>query len=334
MRNKFKMTALILSVIALAFSGCTSSKKKASSATSVVTSQISSTSSATSVSASSSATSAGTSITSASTPVTSASSSSDISSSSSASSTSSTSSSSSSTSVVPPAPTGVTFSFSERVAEYVAKGYSGVVIPDYVCASSSATLTQPYPSEYPTYWLISNSNAIEMSTFISSFSQEWEDIVDSYGDHHLYLGSPLPGESCPYIYVGDYTAESLAGIVISFDEYTEPVPAVEFPLEEVNSYLTENDYGFTFSEADGEALAALSSAFYVDVDTYNGYPICQVTIVGEVFDAVSEIVLPVASSADYELYYEEEGYVQYANMTTYCSVIIEVDSGYTIVIFY
>lgn len=220
---------------------------------------------------------------------------------------------------------GITFSFSERVAEYEAAGYTGVEIPDYVCADSSATLSAI--EGYDGYYLIKPSSAAEMEAFVASFSSAWDDETDSYGDHHLYLGSPEPGESCPYIYVGDYTAESLAGIVIEFSEYTEPAVAAGFPLEEVNAYLTENssDYGFTISEAEAAAISELSDSFVFYSGTYNGYPICQITIGGEVAAEVEAIMVDTITAAGFEYYSTYEAYYN----SIYCMISFAAEEGYT-----
>ena len=227
-----------------------------------------------------------------------------------------------------PEPQGFVISFSERVAEYEAKGYSDVVIPDYVCADSSATISQPDVESYPDMWLISGSNAEEMTTFVELFSADWVDYLDSYGDHQLLLGDiPEPGESCPFIYVADYTAESLAGIVIEFSEYTEPVPAAGFPLEEVNAYLTENssDYGFTISQEEAEAISALSDSFLVYTGTYEGYPICQVTIGGEVAAEVEAILVDTITAAGFEYYSDYEAYYN----SIYCMISFSAEDGST-----
>lgn len=226
---------------------------------------------------------------------------------------------------------GVVFSFADRVAEYEAKGYTGVVIPDYICESSEATLTQPYPTEYPTYWLIKGSSSEEMAAFVSSFSETWEDVVDSYGDHYLYLGSPEPGESCPCIYVGDYTAESLAGILLSFDEYTEPAVVASFPLEEVNAYLTENSayYGFTFSQAEADAISALTTSFVFQsgTDSY-GYPIAYVIMDGSI---VSEVLAVIDSTITAAGFAYDEDYEAYIN-SMYCFIyaVVEESSTYLV----
>ncbi len=310
MRNKFKLMTVLLSVIALAFSGCKSSSKKKSSEQKDISSEISSVA-PTSANVSSSSVTSTSASSQPSTP-----------------SSSSVSSSSSSATSQEPLVTGVTFSFADRVAEYVAKGYQGVEIPDYVCASSSATLTQPYPSEYPTYWLIKDSSSEEMTTFVASFSSAWNDEVDSYGDHYLYLGEPESGESCPFIYVGDYTAESLAGILISFDEYTEPVPVAAFPLEEVNEYLStySTNYGFTISQEQADAISALSTSFVssTGTDSY-GYPFIQIMIGGEVAEEIDAIMSETLTSAGFT-YYSEYG--AYYNSSYFCVGFV-ADSGYT-----
>ena len=230
-----------------------------------------------------------------------------------------------------PEPTEVVFSFDERVAEYEAAGYTDVVIPDYVCADLSATLSAI--EGYDGYYLIKPSTTEEMETFVASFSSAWVDYLDSYGDHQLLLGDvPEAGESCPLIYVADYTAESLAGIVIAFDEYTTPVPAAAFPLEEVNAYLTENSayYGFTLSQAEADALSELSSSFIFQsgTDSY-GYPIAYVIMddgIAEDSIAVIESTIVAAGfeyDADYDVYMN----------SSYCFIYAMEQDGATYLVF-
>lgn len=122
---------------------------------------------------------------------------------------------------------GKSFSFADWEKDYADQGFSGVKIPEYKCASSSATITQPYAEEAPYYYVVKGSSVDEMKAFVQSFSSDWEAVVDNYGDYDLYFGGDLEeGESCPDVYVGDYTAESAAGIVVAFYTYTQPYSAV------------------------------------------------------------------------------------------------------------
>lgn len=225
----------------------------------------------------------------------------------------------------------VVLSFAARVADYEAKGYAGVEIPDYVCADGNATLTQPAPSQYPDYWLVSNTTTEEMETFVASFSSDWIDYPSS-GSHSLYLGEPGPGESCPVIGVVDYTNDTLAGVLIAFMEYTEPVPAAAFPLEEVNAYLGTyaQYYGFTISQDEADAISALSTSFVAQSGTdNNGYPICQVEIGGEVASQVEAILLDTITAAGFE--YDSE-YGAYYNSSNWVVAFIQ-DGGNTYLIF-
>ena len=149
--------------------------------------------------------------------------------------------------------------------------------------------------------------------------------ADSYGDMQ-YLSPNGEFLVCPWTYTDE---DADGNIYISVLE----VPAAEFPLSDVNAYLSENEYGFTLSAANGEALTALSDSFDKYIGEYGGYPICQITIGGEVADEVAAIVGPLATGAGYTDTSDEEGY-SYVNYTTYCSVYVSVSNGYTLLTFY
>lgn len=169
-----------------------------------------------------------------------------------------------------------------------------------------------------------------MEAFVASFSSDWIDYPSS-GSHSLYLGNPGPGESCPLIGVADYTNDTLAGVLIAFIEYTEPVPAAAFPLEEVNAYLGANAaYGFTISQDEADAISALSTSFVAQTGTDSyGYPICQVEIGGEVASEVEAILLDTITAAGFE--YDSE-YGAYYNSSYYAVAFIQ-DGGNTYLIF-
>ena len=222
---------------------------------------------------------------------------------------------------------GKVISFESFVKSYTDAGFTGVEIPDYNCADASATMSAI--EGYDGYYLIKPSTTDEMKAFVNSFSSSWDKETDSYGDYYLYLGSDLePGESCPFIYVADYTAESLAGIVLCFSVYEEPEVTASFPLEEVNAYLTTNSgyYGFTFSQDEADAISALSTSFSFQsgTDSY-GYPIAQVTIAGDVADALLAIIDSTVTGAGFS-WDSEEGY--YIN-SSYCMIYAEAEEGTT-----
>lgn len=208
-------------------------------------------------------------------------------------------------------------------------GYAGVDIPDYVCDNPDAEISQPDVDNYPTMYIISNSNADEMDAFAASFSSNWEDQVDSYGDHHLYFGGELqPGESCPYIYLGDYTQESFAGIMVQFSLYTEPVPAAAFPFEEVNAFLEEYSLGFTLSTD----LEFPGTGFLTDSGESGGYHLFLVGISGNYVSEVDDVLGPVVLAAGYVLY-EDVDYIDYYN-ADYHEVQIKYNEAYTLIYFW
>lgn len=206
-------------------------------------------------------------------------------------------------------------------------GFAGVDIPDYVCDNPDAEISQPNVDDYPTMYIISNSNADEMNAFVASFSSNWEDQLDAYGDHNLYFGGELqPGESCPYIYVGDYTQESYAGIMVEFSLYTEPAAA--FPFEEVNAFLEEYSLGFTLSTD----LEFPGTQFLTESGASGGYHLFLVGISGNYVSEVDDILGPVVLAAGYVLD-EEADFIVYDN-DDYHEVQIKYNGAYTLIYFW
>ena len=224
---------------------------------------------------------------------------------------------------------GKVFSWEEVEKVYADAGFAGVEIPDYKCASASASLTQPYPEDEPYTYVIKGSSADEMKAFADLFvSSTWYKQVDSYGDYHFLLGDiPAEGESTPYVYVGDYTAEAAAGIMIAFDIYETPTSSADFPLSDVNGFLTtySSVFGFTLSQAEADALSALSTAFTFSSGVDEDGPYAQIAILGDVESEVLAIIDTTLVNAEYTYY---EGYGYYDASYSSC-VYTGVQEGYT-----
>ena len=178
---------------------------------------------------------------------------------------------------------GKTFSFADWEKEYADQGFAGVKIPDYKCASSSATISQPYGEDYPNYYVIKGSSVAEMKEYVKSFSTDWEAVVDNYGDYDLYFGGDIEeGESCPDVYVADYTSLSLGGILVGFLIYTQPYSAVPNSLisEDLNISIslpeyTGTKYGYYYDDSTtqyGPSLTILvpAESEAAAVTTYEG----------------------------------------------------------------
>ena len=232
---------------------------------------------------------------------------------------------------------GKTFSFADLEKYYADEGFSGVKIPEYKCASSSATMSVFDAEDYPNYMLIKGSNATEMATFIGSFSTtDWEKYESNGQTYFAFGGFPEPGESAPLVSIADYSSNAqVGGIIVAFDIYEEPAVVAEFPREQVNTFLTDNEFGFSFAESASTEFLALSNSFSVVEDTYNGYPILYLYVnAAGVFDGVDAIIAPLVAGAGYELDSDasEEGYKVYSD--GYCGVYVEDCTTYTSVTFY
>jgi len=227
---------------------------------------------------------------------------------------------------------GKVFSWEDYEKSYADAGFTGVEIPDYKCASADASLTQPYPEDEPDTYVIKGSSAAEMKAFVDSFGSAWYKETDSYGDYHILLGGmPDEGESTPYIYVGDYTAEAAAGIMIAFDVYETPVSSAEFPLSDLNGFLTtySSVFGFTLSQAEGDALTALSTSFVFQSGESSYGPVAQIAILGDVASDVLSVIDATVTGAGYTYY---EGYGYYDAGYTSC-IAAEAEEGYTYLMF-
>ena len=225
---------------------------------------------------------------------------------------------------------GKVFSWEEIEKVYADAGFTGVELPDYKCASASASLTQPYPEDEPYTYVIKGSSAAEMKAFADLFvSSTWYKQVDSYGDYHFLLGDiPAEGESTPYVYVGDYTAEAEAGIMVAFDIYETPVSSAEFPLSDVNNFLTtySSVFGFTLSQAEADALSELSTSFTFTSGEDEDGPYAQIAILGEVQTEAFAVIDATLVGAGYTYY---ETYNAYYDAYGTSCVYAGVQNGYT-----
>ena len=221
---------------------------------------------------------------------------------------------------------GKTFSFADWEKYFADEGYTGVKIPDYKCASSSATMSVYDEDYYPNYMLIKGSNATEMGTFVGSFSSDWEKYESSGQYYFAFGGFPEPGQSAPLVSIADYSSDAdVGGIIVAFDIYEEPEVVASFPLEKVNEFLTANSFGFTFSEADATALSALSTEF----SFYSEEGYAHVEFKGEIESEVLAAVDATLVAAEFTYY---EGYGYYDESFAY-AVGTDVDEGYTYLIF-
>ena len=129
----------------------------------------------------------------------------------------------------------------------------------------------------------------------------WTDTLDSYGDHNLSFGN-----SGAKLYVGDYYS-----YILLRPSYSAPIvfDLAEFPLAEVNAFLTQYDLGFTLAEALPDAAGA---GFAVESDVASGYHYYAVLFSGDQADALTAILEPIVLAAGYTLKQGQNG-PYYAN---------------------
>lgn len=314
MKNLRKLGVSLIAILSLA--GCTSksSSRSSSKSSGEVSSSVSGSSSSSSAASSASAP------TSASTPIPTSSGSSGTS-----TAPSSSSSAPSSSSNEPVIPGGVTLSFDGGVAYFASEGFAGVSIPSYKCASSSATLVQPDVESYPTAYIVKESTSDEMMSYLDVlYKAGWTIFEESSGYYADLYAVEEEGAKTPEIYIADLTnssSEDYKGILIQFMIYEVPVSSASFPLEEVNSYLSEYGtyYGFTLSQIEADALSALSTSFVFQSGTdSNGYPIAYVIMSGEVASEALEVIKDTITAAgftwddEYEAYYNSSYWAIYS----------------------
>ena len=172
-----------------------------------------------------------------------------------------------------------------------------VVAADYEAASEDA------------YFILDGNNAKiygsskdEMDAFAAAMGDfGWTDTLDSYGDHNLSFGN-----SGAKLYVGDYYS-----YILLRPSYSAPIvfDLAEFPLAEVNAFLTQYDLGFTLAEALPDAAGA---GFAVESDVASGYHYYAVLFSGDQADALTAILEPIVLAAGYTLKQGQNG-PYYAN---------------------
>ena len=117
----------------------------------------------------------------------------------------------------------------------------------------------------------------------------WTDTLDSWGDHTLAFGA-----SGASLYVGDYTS-----YILVKPNYTAPLEfnLAEFPLTEVNAFLTQYGLGFTLAEAIPDAAGA---GYAMESDVAQGYHYLLVLVSGDQAAAITAILEPIVLAAGYE----------------------------------
>ena len=148
--------------------------------------------------------------------------------------------------------------------------------------------------------------------------------TDTYGDMN-YL-SPN-GELVAIV----WQSSSAGYIALEWKLYV--APATSFPLEEVNTFLSENGFGFTLSQDVADALTALlgeGEGFSIEYGTYQGYPWMNVAINGSHSEGAVSALASVLEAAGYA----DEGDNYYYNSSSYMSVSFSEEGGFTSILFY
>lgn len=148
---------------------------------------------------------------------------------------------------------------------------------------------------------------------------------------YYYLSKNEELELC--VYDGNSASTPTPGFVfVDISEYI-PVEVTEgFPVEAANAFLTENEFGFTISESEGEALSALAEVFGSTSGEGTYGPYLQVYAAGSFADDAENILKENITSNGYTLN-SEASYAYYENDEE-LSVQFYEQSGYTIIMFY
>jgi hypothetical protein len=168
------------------------------------------------------------------------------------------------------------------------------------------------------------SNKDEMDAFAAAMGDYgWSDTLDSWGDHNLAFGA-----SGAKLYVGDYTS-----YILFKPSYTAPVTfdLAEFPLAELNAFLTQYDLGFTLAEPLPDAAGA---GFAMESDVASGYHYFLVIVSGDQSAAITAILEPIVLAAGYTLKQGQSG-PYYANAVDHqVSANYYSDSNTTEILFF
>ena len=175
--------------------------------------------------------------------------------------------------------------FDQYVVDVFASKDVAVVCAEYAAASEDA------------YFILDGNNAkiygsnkAEMDAFAEAMVElGWTDTLDSWGDHTLAFGA-----SGASLYVGDYTS-----YILVKPNYTAPLEfnLAEFPLTEVNAFLTQYGLGFTLAEAIPDAAGA---GYAMESDVAQGYHYLLVLVSGDQAAAITAILEPIVLAAGYE----------------------------------
>ena len=172
----------------------------------------------------------------------------------------------------------------EFITDLFAEIDVAVVLPEYPAASEDA------------YYIVEGVNAkvygsskAEMDDFAAAMVElGWTDSLDSWGDHTLTFGA-----SGASLYVGDYYS-----YISIKPSYVAPIEfeLAEFPLAELNAFLTQYDLGFTLTDPIPDAAGA---GYSMESDVASGYHYFVIYMSGDQSAAIQAILEPIVLAAGY-----------------------------------
>ena len=181
--------------------------------------------------------------------------------------------------------------------QYAASDIDAYVVNTFASIDVAVVCAEYTAAAADAYFLLDGYNAklygsskAEMDAFAEAMVElGWTDTLDSWGDHNLTFGA-----SGASLYVGDYTS-----YILFKPSYVAPVEfdLAEFPLAEVNAFLTQYGLGFTLAEAIPDAAGA---GYAMESDVASGYHYLLVIVSGDQAAAITAILDPIVTAAGYE----------------------------------
>lgn len=194
-------------------------------------------------------------------------------------------------------------------------------IPEFEAANAEAYFKEEDDGVFKvfgsSYWTSSDENLEEMQAWAAAFDEEeWVLNIDDYGDCHL-----SDGKGCYINFVANSTYFTVSLVY-------NPV-VMEFPLDEINEWLADQQLGFQLTEAlpdpAGEGYT-ITYGYY-----YGYYPYVEIDVSGNAVEAMIAVLDPIITAAGYE--YDDEYGAYYNDYYDMVSVAYDADEDVTYVIF-
>lgn len=205
-----------------------------------------------------------------------------------------------------------------------------VSFSSYTTASEDAYFVGKVDEEGEYRIEVYGSSVEEQAAFVEALEKDGWVKVSEPSEKYPYDFILAYGETGIYVDVQDYT--DYGGYIRIIFYYEEPAKHVdEFPLAELNAFLTENELGFTLESA---LPTAEGEGYFYKIGEDSGYPFFEITLVGDQFDAVLEALQPGITAGAYEVYRQGEGYVIYTNEDVHEIDVVVDEDGNTVVTFW